>query len=86
MALPKQGGGRKHLRAMPHSEAADAVGRIRRSDAYATVRLTVEFAVLTAACSGEVQGVRWEEVNLDSTTALPPHGLPNTCEADAVVT
>ena len=65
-ALPKQGSGRKHLRALPHRDVADAVGRIRRSDAYATVRLAAEFATLTAARSGEVRGVRWDEINLDT--------------------
>ena len=71
-ALPKQAGGRKHLRALPHRDVADAVGRIRASKAYATVRLAAEFTILTAARSGEARGVRWSEIDLDAAAWTIP--------------
>ena len=72
-ALPKQGGDRKHLRT-PHHDVADAIREVRRSKAYATVRLAAEFATLTAARSGEVLGVQWEEINLDTRLWTIPGG------------
>ena len=71
-ALPKQVGARKHLRALPHRDVADAVGKIRRSKAYATVRLAAEFTILTAGRSGEVRGTRWEEIDLDAAAWTIP--------------
>ena len=65
-ALPKQAAARKHLRALAHRDVSDAIERIRQSNAYATLRLAVEFAVVTAVRSGEVRGAVWEEVDLDT--------------------
>ena len=65
-ALPKQAGARKHLRALPHRDVADAIERIRQAKAHAPVRLAVEFAIVTAVRSGEVRGAVWEEVDLDT--------------------
>lgn len=65
-ALPKQGGARKHLRALPHRDVGDAIVRIRHAKAHAPLRLAVEFAIVTAVRSGEVRGAVWEEVDLDA--------------------
>ena len=64
-ALPKQAAARKHLRALPHRDVAAAVERIRKAKAYATLRLAVEFAIVTAVRSGEVRGALWDEIDLD---------------------
>ena len=72
VALPKQVGARKHLRALPHRDVAEAVARLRQSKAHATVRLAAEFTILTAARSGEVRGIRWEEIDFDAAAWTIP--------------
>ena len=75
-ALPKQAGAKKHLRALPHRDVAEAVIKIRQSKAYATVRLGAELTILTAARSGEVRGARWEEIDLDAAAwTIPPERM-----------
>ena len=75
-ALPKQAGAKKHLRALPHRDVAEAVIKIRQSNAYATVRLGAELTILTAARSGEVRGARWEEIDLDAAAwTIPPERM-----------
>ena len=74
-ALPKQNGGKKHHRALPHRQVGDAVGRVRdASGVYPTVRLAFEFLVLTAARSAEVRGAVWSEVDLEAATWVIPAG------------
>ncbi len=65
-SLPKQTGTKRHLRALPHRDVADAIERIRQSNAHALLRLAAEFAIVTAVRSGEVRGAVWEEVDLDT--------------------
>ena len=65
-ALPKQTGTKRHLRALPHRDVADAIERIRQSNAHALLRLAAEFAIVTAVRSGDVRGAVWEEVDLDT--------------------
>lgn len=73
-ALPKQGGARKHLRALPHRDVSDAVVRIRQAKAHAPLRLAVEFAIITTVRSGEVRGAVWEEIDLDAGLWTIPGG------------
>ena len=65
-ALPKQGGVRKHLPALPHRDVADAIERIRQARAHVPLRLAVEFAIVTAVRSGEVRGAGWDEIDLNT--------------------
>ena len=65
-ALPKQAGARKHLRALPHRDVADAIEQIRQANTHAPLRLAAEFAIITAVRSGEVRGAVWDEVDLDT--------------------
>ncbi|MCY4453733.1 MAG: tyrosine-type recombinase/integrase [Immundisolibacterales bacterium] len=67
-ALPKNGAKRKHHRALPHAEVRGALETIRASQAWPSTRLALEFVVLTAARSGEVRGMRWDEVSGDVWT------------------
>ena len=53
----------QHMRALPHAEAAGAIGSMWGSGATDAVKLAFEFLVLTAARSGEVRGARWAEIN-----------------------
>ena len=89
-ALPKQNGGKKHHRAMPHSTVADAVTKVRGSGAHPTIRLAFEFLVLTAARSSEVRGAVWSEIDVETETWIIPaermkagreHRVPLSCRA-----
>ena len=71
-ALPKQNGGKKHHRAMPHRQVGDALVKVRKSGHPPMVRLAYEFLVLTAARSSEVRGAVWSEIDLDTATWVIP--------------
>ena len=62
-ALPKPPRIQKHYKALPYDEVAGALATVRRSDARLSVKLGIEFLVLTAGRSGEVRGARWEEID-----------------------
>ena len=55
-ALPKNSVRRRHQRALPHSQVAEALVRVRTSKAHRATALAFEFLVLTACRSGEVRG------------------------------
>lgn len=63
-ALPRNGVKRTHHPALPYDRIGDALVAVREHKAFPTVRLALEFLVLTAARSGEVRGSTWEEINL----------------------
>lgn len=72
-ALPKGvGKAKRHHRALPYSEVADAVRRVRESQAWAGTKLLFEFLVLTAARSGEARLATWDEVDLAAATWTIP--------------
>ena len=72
VALPKGGVNRRHRRALPFAEVADALAAIKRSDAYDATKLATEFLTLTAARSAEVRDATWDEFNLeDSVWTIP---------------
>lgn len=52
----------KHHRALPVGELAEFVSRLRAVEGVSARAL--EFAILTAARSGEVRGARWSEIDL----------------------
>ncbi|MXW67914.1 MAG: tyrosine-type recombinase/integrase [Gemmatimonadales bacterium] len=64
-ALPKPPRIQKHYEALPYDQVAGAVATVRRSDARLSVKLGIEFLVLTTGRSGEVRGARWEEIDLE---------------------
>lgn len=72
-ALPKQNGGKRHHRALPHREVAAAISKVRAAPRVdPRVRLAFEFVVLTATRSGEVRGATWSEIDFDSATWVIP--------------
>ena len=73
-ALPKNGTRKVHLKALPHSKVGAALASVRAADARPDVKLALEFAVLTAARSGEVRGAAWNEIDLDAATWTVPAG------------
>lgn len=50
-----------HFRALPHDDAREFMEQLRQREGMAARAL--EFAILTAARSGEVRGARWDEVD-----------------------
>jgi integrase len=54
---------RGHHAAMPYEEVAGFIAKLRESDSLAAQAL--ELCILTAARSGEILGMRWDEVDLD---------------------
>ena len=63
-ALPKGGQVQNHQRALPHDQVADALATVRASNAHPSTKLAFEFLVLTAARSGEVRLMVWDEIDL----------------------
>ena len=62
--LPKRLPGSKgHHAALPHSELPGFMASLRWADG--TGAAALEFAILTAARSGEVRGATWNEIDLD---------------------
>ena len=73
-ALPRQNGGKRHHRALPHRQVGDALATVRESGLFPTVRLAFEFLVLTAARSAEVRGAVWSEIDFEAATWVIPAG------------
>ena len=59
-----------HHRALPFSEMKGFMSNLRRSDGIGAKAL--EFAILTAARSGEVRGATWSEIDLESAVWTVP--------------
>jgi len=83
-ALPRQATRPKHHAAIPHTELASALSKIRASNANPAAKLAVEFAALTAARSGEVRGAVWDEIDLDTATWEIPEARTKTKTAHRV--
>jgi integrase len=63
-AVRQAGGQTEHLRALPYAEMAAFMADLRKQTSIAARAL--EFAILTAARSGEVLGARWDEIDVDN--------------------
>ena len=65
-ALPKPSKVRKrtHFPALPWTDIGEFMSNLRERDGISARAL--EFAILTAARSGEVRGATWDEINLDA--------------------
>ncbi|MBW8753747.1 MAG: tyrosine-type recombinase/integrase [Sphingomonadales bacterium] len=64
---PKQSG---HFEAMPYSQVPAFLQRLQERESFS--RLALEFAILTAARSGEVRGAAWSEIDLKGGTWTIP--------------
>jgi integrase len=65
---------RGHHAAMPYEEVAPFVARLREGGSSAAQAL--ELCILTAARSGEILGMRWDEVDLEKKLwSLPPNRM-----------
>jgi integrase len=69
--LPKRGRLTRHHSAMDYTKVPDFIAKLRGQGSMAA--LALEFAILTAARSGEVYGTRWSEIDLAARVwTLPP--------------
>lgn len=71
-ALPAPARGVEHHRALPYSEVADAIAKVRASGASTAAQRGFEFMVLTAARSSEARGAAWSEMDLEARTWTVP--------------
>jgi integrase len=62
--LPRQPKKEGHFAAMPYSEVASFMGRLGERESF--TRLALQFAILTAARSGEVRLAVWNEIDFES--------------------
>jgi integrase len=69
-ALPKATIKVAHLAALPWQQLPEFMAKLRRSEGSAARAL--EFAILTAARSGEVLGARWAEIDFEGKTWTVP--------------
>jgi integrase len=78
--LAKRGAlARGHHAALPYADIPTFVAKLRERDA--TAARALEFAILTAARSGEVIGARWAEVDIEARLwTIPPERTKGTRE------
>lgn len=81
---------KRHHAAMPYARMPEFMARLRSRSGRAA--RAMEFAILTAARTGEVTGMAWDEVSGDTWTipgermkAGRPHVVPLTAQAQAVL-
>jgi integrase len=83
----------KHHAALPYDQTSHFMDTLRRQDGIAP--LALEFAILTAARTGEIIGARWAEIDLETKVWTVPasrmkngreHRVPLSVEALAVLT
>lgn len=72
--LPRQPKKDGHFAAMPYTEVAGFLKKLRQRQAFS--RLALAFAILTAARSGEVRGASWDEIDFDQALwTIPAHRM-----------
>ena len=70
--LPRQPKKDNHFAAMPYENVAAFIQKLRQRESFS--RLALEFAILTAARSGEVRGAAWDEIDLGAALWTIPRG------------
>jgi integrase len=68
--LPKRGRLRGHHKAMPFDDVSAFVKTLRSMEGFSP--LALEFAILTAARTGEVLGAQWEEIDIGERLWIVP--------------
>jgi integrase len=68
--LPKPGKAQQHHAAMPYATLPGFLVELREQDG--TAARALEFAILTAARTGEILGARWSEIDLAARTWVIP--------------
>lgn len=90
--LPRQPKKNGHFAAMPYSKIPAFMKKVRERESFS--RFALEFAILTAARSGEVRGATWDEIDLetklwtipkDRMKAAREHVIPLTGPAIGII-
>ncbi|MCY3617882.1 MAG: site-specific integrase [Acidimicrobiaceae bacterium] len=71
-AMPKLRHRPSHQRALHHSDLADALHKVRASQAADTTKAAIELLALTATRPGEVRNATWGEFDLDTAVWMIP--------------
>jgi integrase len=72
--LPRQPKKDTHFAAMPYADVPAFMKQLEERESFS--RLALQFAILTAARSGEVRGATWDEVDLEGGVwTVPPHRM-----------
>jgi integrase len=71
-ALPRQKKSDRHHAALPYSEVAAFIGRLREGQAAPMTKLAFEFLILTAVRTAEARKARWDEVDFKAKTWTIP--------------
>ena len=71
-ALPRRSRLKEHHKAVSYDGVPRAVVAIRQSTANMVTQLALEFIILTAARTGEVRGMTWDEIDLQGATWTVP--------------
>ena len=71
-AMPKLRHRPNHQRALHHSDLADALHKVRASQAADTTKAAIELLALTATRPGEVRCATWDEFDLDTAVWTIP--------------
>lgn len=82
--LPKQPKADRNFDAMPWQEVPSFVGALRESTATPSIRRAFEFLILTAVRSGEVRGMRWNEVDAQAKVWSVPAERMKAGKAHAI--
>ncbi|MCZ6510046.1 MAG: tyrosine-type recombinase/integrase, partial [Alphaproteobacteria bacterium] len=72
--LPKQPKRTNHYTAMPYEDVPEFIRALRTTETSPPTVLAFEFLILTAARTGEVIGVVWDEIDIDAKTWAIPGG------------
>lgn len=68
--LPRQPKKDGHFAAMPYTDVAAFMVSLRQRESFS--RMALQFAILTAARSGEVRGAAWSEIDLEKSLWVIP--------------
>jgi integrase len=95
LILPKRGKlSRGHHAAMPYRDLPEFIGQLREHRSVSLAAMALEFAILTAARSGEALGARWAEFDLEAKVWTIPvarmksgseHRVPLSSQAGQIV-
>ena len=94
LPLPQTVEGAKGFKAIPHSEVANVIAKIKGSNAMQSSKLCFEFCILTASRPSEARLATWEEINLDEKMWIIPatrmkagrvHMIPLSSRACAIL-
>jgi integrase len=71
-----------HHPALPYAEVPELITRLRESPSVAA--LALEFTIITAACTNEVLGAKWDEINIETAVWTIPKGRTKAGKEDRV--